>query len=146
MQKLLVTPLFHTLKGIDEMYTKISTAAAKACGLSKPEADVLLFLGNHPQYHTAKDIVENRGFSKAYISKAADSLLKKELLDIKVNNKDRRFQQLYVTEKAKESIEQLQQMQQIFINQLTEGIPQEELEIYMKVMEQFSKNAIKKRI
>ncbi len=33
---------------------------------AKPEADILIFLKNNPEYNKANDIVKFRGFSKAH--------------------------------------------------------------------------------
>lgn len=69
-----ITQFLRLQKQIMESYDSYLSAAARRIGLTKPEADILLFLANNPQFHTARDVVALRGFSKTYVSKAVDLL------------------------------------------------------------------------
>ena len=77
-----------------KLYKKLQSDVCNKYNLSNVELDVLLFLYNHPEYNTAKDIVELRGLAKSYVSKAVDLLIKKELITSYEDKKDRRVTNL----------------------------------------------------
>ena len=60
-----ISNILYNMKHIGDLYYDLSSKAAKECNLTKPEADILLFIKNNPEFNTAKDIVKLRGFSKA---------------------------------------------------------------------------------
>ncbi|MEG0780823.1 MAG: helix-turn-helix domain-containing protein, partial [Oscillospiraceae bacterium] len=84
-------------KQLIDLYHGVIDRAAADCGLSRPEADVLLFLHNNPQYNTARDVAEYRGVSRAYVSRAVELLLGRGLLRVEVHPTDRRYQLLGLT-------------------------------------------------
>lgn len=127
-------------KEMGDVYSKKISQAASQCSLSKVEADVLLFLANNPQYDTARDVVEYRGFSKAFVSGAVELLLEKRLISIAVSKTDRRFQHLSVTDAADPHLEVLKNTQQEFIKELTRGVQPADIASFQKVVEQFINN------
>ena len=64
----LVTSIIKSTRRVRDQYDAAISRAAHQCGITRPEADVLLFLYNNPTLNTARDIVYYRGFSKAYVS------------------------------------------------------------------------------
>ena len=66
------------------------TAAAEEQGLTKPEADVLLFLANNPGRDTARDVAELRGLPKSQVSGAVELLAARGLLRRLPDQADRR--------------------------------------------------------
>ena len=139
-----ISNILYNMKHIGDLYYDLSSKAAKECNLTKPEADILLFIKNNPEFNTAKDIVKLRGFSKAYVSKAVEPLLDKELIKIEVDKEDRRCQHLSLTEKADPLLDILLKMQSDFIDIITEGIAKQDIKTYMYVMDQISYNSKKR--
>ena len=122
-----ITKMLYSFKHINELYYKLSCEAAKKCGITKPEADILAFLFNNPKCDTAKDIVQLKGFSKAYVSKAVEPLLKKGFISIEVDKSDRRCQHLKLTSQSEEIVGELHKKQMEFLKKLTNNIPEEDI-------------------
>lgn len=119
------------------LYDRRIEESAHRLGLTKPEADVLLFLANNPQHNTARDVVHYRGFSKTYVSRSVESLTRRELLTAVQSAADRRVQYLHLTERASLPVQMLRQTQKEFFHTLTEDLTDEELagmeRIFIKV-------------
>ena len=88
----LVTSIIKSTRRVRDQYDAAISRAAHQCGITRPEADVLLFLYNNPTLNTARDIVYYRGFSKAYVSKAVDPLIRQGMIDMTTDPSDRRRQ------------------------------------------------------
>lgn len=99
-----------------------------------------MFLSNNPQWNTARDIVEYRGFSKGYISKAVESLLAKELIGIKTSRTDRRYQHLEICPKAAEAIQILSKAQKEFIGKIVSCIGEEDANAFTKTTQKLLDN------
>ena len=138
-----ITEILYSIKNINDLYYNLSVKAAYECGISKPEADILAFLNNNPSCDTARDIVKLKGFSKAYVSKAVEPLILKGFIEVEVDKDDRRCQHLKLTEKSKPIVIKLYNMQSKFIDKITEGIDQKDIEKYLDVIQRFSENALK---
>lgn len=138
-----ITEILYSIKNINDLYYNLSVKVANECGITKPEADILAFLNNNPSCDTAKDIVKLKGFSKAYVSKAVEPLILKELIKVEVDKDDRRCQHLKLTEKSKPIVIKLYNMQSEFVEKITKGIDPKDIEKYIEVMQLFSKNALK---
>lgn len=106
---------------------------AKKNGISKCEAEVLLFFYENPKLN-AKDAVFNNHVSKAYVSKAISLLLKKNLITIYTDETDRRYQKIIINDNAKKIIDSLINTQQQIINYLIEDINVNELKMFLEVV------------
>lgn len=126
-----------------ELYNKMIEQAAAVSGLTKPEADVLLFFSNHPAYTSAVDAVKVRGLSKCYVSKAVEGLLQKRLISVHVSKKDRRFQNISLLAASEPAALALQCAQQQFIGQLTEHLTEEEKSLFMGILTKMLENTEK---
>lgn len=138
-----IMDILYSVKNINDLYYNLSVKVANECGITKPEADILAFLNNNPSCDTARDIVKLKGFSKAYVSKAVEPLILKELIKVEIDKDDRRCQHLKLTEKSKPILIKLHDMQNEFIEKITNGIDQKNIEKYIEVMHLFSENALK---
>ena len=136
----LVTSIIKSTRRVRDQYDAAISRAAHQCGIPRPEADVLLFLYNNPTLNTARDIVYYRGFSKAYVSKAVDPLIRQGMINMTTDPSDRRRQLLSISGGA-EIAEKLRAAQAEFMRVITEGIPQSELDCFMAVNEAMCKNA-----
>lgn len=135
-----ITSIVKSTRRVRELYDDAISRAALQCGITKPEADVLLFLYNNPTLNTARDIVYYRGFSKAYVSKAVEPLLRRGYLTNVSDAQDRRKQLLSISG-GEDLIERLHHAQEAFMDELTRGIPQGDLECFQRVSEEMLKNA-----
>ncbi|MEG1557391.1 MAG: MarR family winged helix-turn-helix transcriptional regulator [Oscillospiraceae bacterium] len=126
---------------VGELYSKLLDAAAEEHKLTKPEAAILIFLKNNPDFDTARDIAKYRGLSKAYVSKAVDHLLQKSLITVVTDKVDRRLQRLKLTAKAQLPADRLRQVQIHFVDMITRGISEQEKSIFVSSMEKISSNA-----
>ena len=125
-------------------YKKFISPTLNDLGLTHNEFEILVFLQENLEYNTAKDIVKLRGFSKAYVSKAVEPLLDKELITIEIDKEDRRCQHLLLTEKSEPLLDILLKMQREFIDIITDGIDKEDIKTYINVMDSFYKNSKKR--
>ena len=76
---------------VKRLYENTLSAAGEALGLSLPEADVLCFLRENPEFDTARDVALYRDVSRAYVSKAVESLVAKGYLTACQDKSDRRL-------------------------------------------------------
>ena len=109
-------------------------------GLTHNEFEILVFLQENLEYNTAKDIVEFSGLSKGLISRSIESLLKKEMLTIKKDDKDKRIVRLYISNSAIETINFLNKISNDFCKLLLEGLKDEELMFFDEVLNKMIKN------
>lgn len=100
MNKAGMTKFLKTQKAIAESYSETMEFAAKRSGITKQEADVLVFFFNNPEYTLACDVVKMRGFSNEYASKAIEQLLSNGLIEITCDGEDRRMQGIKITGKG----------------------------------------------
>lgn len=118
--------LISAIKKIDAAYNRIMTDAAESCGLSRPEADVLIFFHNNPSFDTAQQFSELRGFSKSYTSKAIEQLMQKGLIWQKEDGTDRRFKHIVINESATAQTSCLRRAQCEFIELVSSYMSPEE--------------------
>lgn len=128
-----ITEFLRMQKQGIQSYNRRIEDTARRLGLTKPEADVLLFLANNPQYNTARDVVQYRGFSKTYVSRAAESLVRQELLTTVQSAADRRVQYLHLTERASLPVSLLRRTQKEFFQFLTEDLSDEDVAVLERV-------------
>ena len=99
-----------------------------------------MFLGNNPQYQTARDIVKIRNIKANLISINVEKLVKEGYLRREEIKDDRRKTKLIITEKAHPVIKEGQQLQQGFVDQLFDNTTQEDKKIFIHVMKNMDKN------
>ena len=108
-------------------YEDCLIAAAKRCNLTLPEADVLCFRRENPEFDTARDVAMYRDVSRAYGSKAVEALVARGYLEIRRDEGDRRFQHLSISERAAEPAEILHEAQHAFYRDVTENLADAEV-------------------
>ena len=118
-----------------EKYHETLKECSEKLGIARQEVDVLLFLNTHPLYNRACDVVNFRGLSKAYVSKALNSLLQNGFIRMELDSKDRRYQHIILEKKAEEIISYMRMKRRKMFESLIEGIPEEEMNIFFKVAE-----------
>jgi MarR family transcriptional regulator for hemolysin len=123
-----------------KLYEQTLSQMAVECGLTLPEADVLSYLYENPEFDTARDVALYREVSRAYVSKAVESLVLKGLLNILHDKDDRRYQHLELTEKSKPLTERLHNTQLSFYETVTKGLSDEEFSAMMTAIDKCAKN------
>ena len=126
---------------------KLSAAYSAMCKplcqqLKLPQTafDILLFLGNNPQYRTASDVVEIRKIKANLVSVNVEKLVQEGYLQREVVVGDRRKTQLVCTEKAQPVIAQGQQLQKEFGNRLLMGVKESDKACFLRVLKQMEEN------
>lgn len=135
-----VSELLYFFKRIKDEYDKKIEEAALEIALTKPEADLLLFLSNNPSYNTARDAVVYRGFSKAYVSKALNSLYKKNYISLKQDVVDKRYQHIFINENIINKVKILQNTQEKVFKEHTKNITEEEKKLFIEIINKMFKN------
>lgn len=110
--------LFH------QLYTRKIGESASRYGISKTEADILLFLCNNPGFDTARDIVHIRGIAKSYASRSIEILARKHYLTTFADPKDRRITHLRLTEESGTALADLKKTQEEIFTLITQNIPE----------------------
>jgi len=126
---------------LDELYTKAITEAAAEYGLSKREAEVLVFFANNREYTSAVDAVRVRGFSKTYVSIALERLVSKELITLTRDGEDRRVQHIAINASAQACVLALQKMQGDFVEAILAGYSEEEKETLKRLFRKMAEHA-----
>ncbi len=134
------TQMLLRLQQFNKLYKKLQNVVCDKYDLSNVELDVLLFLYNNPEYDTAKDIVELRGFAKSYVSKAVDLLIKKELISNFEDKNDRRINHLKLTDKSHDIVEEGKLIQKNFFEIIYKNISKEDRENHQKILNQMVEN------
>ena len=96
--------------------------------------DILMFLGNNPEYKTASDIVEIRIIKANLVSVNVDKLVKEGYLIREADKNDRRKILLLCTEKAKPVIDRGKKMQEAFLQDLYAHIGEDERHNFIKTL------------
>ncbi len=97
--------LLAFLRRGSDLIDRLVDKSAEKWQLSSPEMRILLFLDQHPDMDTARDVAVECGMSKASVSGNVLKLATRGLLTVDVDLKDRRFQHLNVTQLAKPILE-----------------------------------------
>lgn len=134
----------HTT-GID-FSLKLMLAYNQACrplcqeiGLPQTAFDILMFLANNPEYHTARDIVEIRKIKANLVSINVEKLVREGYLTRTTVQGDRRKTQLTCTEKAQPLIQRGRQVQNAFLKNLFEGTDETSQKLFLDVMRSIEK-------
>lgn len=138
-----INKVFFYFKKIKDSCDDEIESIAKNLKLTKPEVDILIFLVNNKE-NRGCDICDFRGFSKSYVSKAVNKLLKRGYITIKQDEKDKRYQHIIINAKAKKTVETINNNQKEIINRMFEGISEEELNNFKLVINKISQNLERK--
>ena len=148
MQKLIRSMVMKNINKVFFYFKKIKDSCddeiesiAKNLKLTKPEVDILIFLVNNKE-NRGCDICDFRGFSKSYVSKAVNKLLKRGYITIKQDEKDKRYQHIIINECAEEIVSKLQDVQKKHMQYLKRNIDPDDFKVFMKVMKQIVNNML----
>ena len=142
MDKKTLGKLLYLTKKSRNDFERVLEDKARECGITKPEADVLLFFSNNKEFDNAKDAVIYRGFSKSYVSQALKELEQKNYITIKVDETDKRYQHIIINECASSIVSKLHDVQKKHMTFLKRNIDPDDFKIFMKVMNQIVDNML----
>jgi len=120
------TRLLQFSQQFSKFYTQKFSPLLEQSQLSMREMHVLLFLGNNPDYDTARDIAEFRGLSKSQVSQAVELLAAEGLLARTPDQSDRRVVHLSITPEAMPLVKAAQALPAECSEQLLVGLTQEQ--------------------
>ena len=135
-----ISAVLRLQKQVLNAYDACIAAAAQRTGLTKAEADVMLFLANNPQHTAARDVVRYRGFSKTYVSRAVEQLAARGMLVVEPSPADRRLQNLHLTAAAAEPVRRLRRVQLDFFARLNEDLPPEDVAAAQRLLRRIDAN------
>lgn len=113
---------------LKKLYSKKMESLCEKYGLSRMEADILLFLSNHPEEDTAKAIVEKRRFTKSHVSAAVKSLEQKGYITRNFHEGNKKTVHLSVLETAEEIVRDGQKVQIEFGKIIFESFDKKDME------------------
>lgn len=128
------------IRKFGQAYRIACKPVCKEFGLPQTAFDILMFLGNNPEYKTASDIAEIRHIKANLVSMYVDRLVKEGFLARKEDPNDRRRTLLLFTGKAQPVIEKGKMIQEEFLQSLFENTEKESKENFLKTLNVISRN------
>ena len=125
---------------ISRAYTRSCKAPCHELDIPQTAFDILMFLANHPEYKSARDIVEIRRIKANLVSINVDRLVQEGLLVRREVAHDRRKVELELTEKAAPIVERGRAVQKQFIDTMLQGIDETTLAAFHTALMQMEKN------
>lgn len=101
--------------------------------LTHNEADVVLFLRNHPGLDRASEIVARRGIAKSHVSQSVAALESRGFLCRTPDPADRRTEHLRLTEAAAPMADEAAAVQQAFFSALLDSLTPEDRENWTRI-------------
>lgn len=127
--------LLEAVTKLQQVYGEFCQPVCREFGLSQTDLDVLLFLANHPQDNTARDVCEKRLIKKALVSVTVEKLVQLGYLQRQEDCLDRRVQRLVVLEKAQAAVAAGRRTQKAFFHAIYQNMTQEELQTYFRLQQ-----------
>lgn len=136
--------LLICLSKLSKMYRVEVKAEMSDSDFSPNELDLITFLSNN-EMDTSKEIADSLGLSKSLIARSVDSLVAKGYLETRVDEGDRRYIHLILTDKAKPIANRLRNRRKQFIASMTEGVSQEQFAQFEQTLEKMIANVERKK-
>ena len=109
---------------------------------SPNEMSVLILLSNNKTINTASQLKVILGVSKGLVSRSVEALAEKGLVDCRQDERDRRIQRLYLTERAQPLVVRMKSEIEKINEAFLDGISQEEIdqmeETMTKILDRFT--------
>lgn len=115
-------------------YSAVCKPLCRQLELPQTASDILMFLGNNPDYKTASEIVEIRHIKANLVSVNVDRLVREGYLTRRGVEGDRRKTELLCTEKAQPIIARGRQLQNAFSERLFAGMDEEARRAFSEAM------------
>lgn len=115
-------------------YSAVCKPLCRQLELPQTAFDILMFLGNNPDYKTASEIVEIRHIKANLVSVNVDRLVREGYLTRRGVEGDRRKTEILCTEKAQPIIARGRQLQNAFSERLFAGMDEEARRAFSEAM------------
>ena len=125
---------------ISRAYTRSCKALCHELDIPQTAFDILMFLANHPEYKSARDIVEIRRIKANLVSINVDRLVQEGLLVRCEVAHDRRKVELKLTKKAAPIVEKGHAVQKQFEDTLLQGIDEPTLAAFHAMLTRMEQN------
>lgn len=136
-------PILTYINHHRQFYGMIYEEIAAELKLTQLEIDILLFLNNNPEYNTARDIVNLRGFAKSNVSTAIEALQEKGYLAVLTDPDNRRIRRLVLRGEKQEIFDRLITLQKDSFARMLRGFTAEEIQQLHCFMERMDGNMLK---
>lgn len=130
----------ENLSAFKKRYDQALDPVAQACGLTRMELDLLLFLHNNPSRNTAAEAVRLRRWTKSHVSAAARALQNRGLLSAGHPPGNRKVIRLTPLPAAGEILRQGLEAQTRFFAILSRGVTPEERRSMEQLLEKIARN------
>ncbi len=131
---------FNHASKLIEAYHATLAPMCKKIGIPPLAIDILLFVANHPNNATAKDVCTVRGLKSGIVSVHIERLEEDGYIKRTTSETDRRSLILTTTEKARDIIAEGRQIQMMFGTRLLKGISEEQLKIWDTIVRTIDAN------
>ena len=124
-------------------YAQLTKSICEKFSLTQMEYDILMFLHNHPQFNTAADIVKIRKATKSHVSTTLKTLEDNGLVR-KIQSLDNKKRiEIELLEPAKKVIQEGLNVKTEFVNNLFQGLTEEEMRMWQSIFVKVCNNAEK---
>ena len=136
-----MSSLFEFIIRIEKAYDNYTKKLRDEYKLSKTSFDIIMFLGNNPSLHSAKDVSRMKNIKPNVVSLHVDELVRDGYLNRELIQSDRRSYKLILLDKSKKLIEEGRKYQLDFYRSLVNGLTSEDLEHYHRCFKTMYDNA-----
>ena len=130
-------------KTITRCYEMLTRSVCDRYKLTQMEYDILMFLYNNPQYNTAADIVKIRKSTKSHVSTSLKFLEDRGLIEKKQSEDNKKHIQIFLLDPAHEIVRTGLNVQKQFMNNMFQGLTEEEMMMCKSVFRKICDNAEK---
>lgn len=135
--------LLTYMNHLRHLYAQEFHVVSEQYSMPQLEIDVVLFLFNNPEYNTARDITELRGFSKSNVSAAVDSLRARGYLTSHTDPHSRRIQRLELTVAGKEAAAVFEGCQKHFFKIIFSDFKKSETDMMLTLLARMDANMVR---
>ena len=138
-----ITEVLVAVQKSDRVLNRMMTETARNQGVTKPEMDVLLFLHNNPECHTAGDICRYRGLAKSNVSAAVERLRTRGVLTVSTAPDNRRQRLLGFAPDALPMVAVLADIQRCSLEPLFAGFTAQEQQTLQDYLRRMDENLLR---
>ncbi len=135
-------PILSYISHHRQFYSLIYEEVASELKLTQLEIDILLFLINNPEFNTARDIVNLRGFAKSNVSTAIEALQRQEYLTVLADPDNRRIRRLTLRPQKQAVFDRLITLQRDSFSRMLQGFTLDEIEQLHRFMGRMDQNML----
>lgn len=127
---------------LKQYYDTVFFESGKELKLTNLEINIILFLENHKEYNTARDLCRLRMIPKSNASNGIRLLERKGMLRIEYDLANKKIHRLFLTEKAHEATELLKKRQEEYLRRILGVLSSEEKAALDTIFEKMDRAAV----